>query len=137
MAWYHPHDAGSGYVASSLKLYRFLNLDSGIIKIVPDFDVGHSHQGQRGRLFCVAWLFQHILRFRRSNDQASYTVHPSPVLLGLIKQSISRGFPLDISKFSCIPMRFHFFDVANTTTSLFIFIVAFFVCCRPVKHHSV
>ena len=33
MAWHH--DAVSGYVASSLKMYRFLNLD-GPIKIMPD-----------------------------------------------------------------------------------------------------
>ena len=54
MAWHH--DAVSGYVASSLKMYRFLNLDGPIKICQTNKYLLATVRGQRGRLFFVAWL---------------------------------------------------------------------------------
>ena len=152
MAWHH--DAVSGYVASSLKMYRFLNLDGPIKICQTNKYLLATVRGQRGRLFFVAWLkfgcFKTYCdsggavcvavmvdpqrwRTQRSSSPATQhhrvytTTRPAqPTYYCLGAYSISEIF-------SCIPNEISFFDVANTTASLFAFIfIALFVCCGSV-----
>jgi hypothetical protein len=112
MAWYHPHDTGSGYVASSLKMYRFLNLDSGIIKIVPDFDGPQSSGAARPPVLRGMAVSTHTA-IQEEQRPGFVWVHPSPVPTQLLNSQFPEDFPgwdFRISQFfSCIPMRFHYF----------------------------